>query len=104
MARKRDAPEGKPPKVQAVAEAIAGKTDTGAQRSVWVFPSENPKIHIDPRNFYQRVYLPKVKKIGLAGVTWHTLQQTFPSRLAVTARHSHGSGRGVSIMGGSFDA
>ena len=52
--------------------------------SVWVFPSENPDTHADPRNFYRRVYLPKVKAIGLEGVSWHSLRHTFASRLAMS--------------------
>lgn len=73
-------------KAQAVAEAeaIVGKQKTVAGRSTWVFPSENPETHVDPRNFYRRVYLPKVKKVGLDGVTWHTLRHTFASRLAMS--------------------
>lgn len=78
--------DAKATKAQAVAEAeaIAGKKSTAAQRSVWVFPSENPETHADPRNFYRRVYLPKVKETGLDGVTWHTLRHTFASRLAMS--------------------
>ncbi|MGZ8382150.1 MAG: tyrosine-type recombinase/integrase, partial [Nitrospira sp.] len=53
------------------------------QFSVWVFPSENPATHADPRNFYRRRYLPTVKELGLTGVTWHTLRHTFASRLAM---------------------
>lgn len=53
------------------------------QFSVWVFPSENPASHADPRNFYRRYYLPAVKELGFAGVTWHTLRHTFASRLAM---------------------
>lgn len=73
-------------KAQAVAEAeaIAGKQKTVAYRSPWVFPSENPDTHVDPRNFYRRVYLPKVKEVGMDGVTWHTLRHTFASRLAMS--------------------
>ena len=53
-------------------------------KSVWVFPSENPATHADPRNFYRRVYLPKVKESGLDGVSWHSLRHTFASRLAMS--------------------
>ena len=53
-------------------------------KSVWVFPSENPDTHADPRNFYRRVYLPTVKEIGLEGVSWHSLRHTFASRLAMS--------------------
>jgi integrase len=52
-------------------------------KSVWVFPSENPETHADARNFYRRYYLPAVKELGLMGVTWHTLRHTFASRLAM---------------------
>ncbi|MCC2642871.1 MAG: integrase, partial [Nitrospira sp.] len=57
---------------------------TEERRSPWVFPSENPDTHMDPRNFYRRVYLPKVKELGLEGVSWHTLRHTFASRLAMS--------------------
>ncbi len=78
--------DAKVAKAQAVAEAeaIAGKKDAKTPRSVWVFPSENPETHADPRNFYRRIYLPKVKEKGLGGVTWHTLRHTFASRLAMS--------------------
>jgi integrase len=52
-------------------------------KSVWVFPSENPETHADARNFYRRYYLPAVKELGLTEVTWHTLRHTFASRLAM---------------------
>ncbi len=54
------------------------------QRSVWVFPSDNPRTHMQPLNFYHRHYIPAVKKAGLGGVTWHTLRHTFASRLAMS--------------------
>jgi len=53
------------------------------QRSVWVFPSQNPATHLDPRHFYARVFQPAVRRVGLEGVTWHTLRHTFASRLAM---------------------
>jgi len=65
----------------AEAEAIANEKK---KRSEWVFPSKNPDTHIDPANFYRRVYLPAVKAAGLEGVTWHTLRHTFASRLAMS--------------------
>lgn len=73
-------------KTQAVAEAqaIANQAPGGEKRSPWVFPSENPGTHVDPRNFYRRVYLPTVKELGLEGVSWHTLRHTFASRLAMS--------------------
>ena len=51
--------------------------------SQWVFPSENPGSHLDPRHFYSRIFLPTMKRLGLEGVTWHTLRHTFASRLAM---------------------
>ena len=73
-------------KVEAVAEAqaIASKQEGDGARSEWVFPSWNPNTHVDPRNFYRRVYLPKVKEQGLDGVSWHALRHTFASRLAMS--------------------
>src|SRR5262249_9185964 len=51
--------------------------------SQWVFPSENPGSHLDPRHFYARIFLPTVKRLGFEEVTWHTLRHTFASRLAM---------------------
>lgn len=52
-------------------------------KSVWVFPSENPATHADPRNFYRRHYLPTVSELGLTGVSRHTLRHTFACRAAL---------------------
>lgn len=54
--------------------------------SVWVFPSENPETHLDPDNFYGRVYMTALKDAKLEGVTWHTLRHTFASRLAMNGQ------------------
>jgi integrase len=51
--------------------------------SVWVFPSENPETHLDPDNFYCRVYMPALKDAKIDGVTWHTLR----AYLRLTTRH-----------------
>jgi integrase len=63
---------------------------TIGNRSVWVFPSENPLTHLDPRNFYDRVWIPAVKQAGIEWVTWHDLRHTFASRLAM-AGHNEGT-------------
>lgn len=79
--------------------------------SAWCFPSQNPTTHIDPQNFYRRVYLPALEKAGIKDVVWHTLRHTCASRLvmagvdirtvqeilghktlAMTTRYSHLSG------------
>jgi len=52
-------------------------------KSVWISPSANPESHVDPRNFYRRVYLPAVREARLDGVSWHTLRHTFASRAAM---------------------
>ncbi len=54
---------------------------------LWVFPSKTRATHLDQRNFYARVFVPAVKKAGLAGVTWHTLRHTFASRLAMSGQN-----------------
>lgn len=54
--------------------------------SVWVFPSENPETHLDPDNFYGRVYMKALEDAKLEGVTWHTLRHTFASRLAMNGQ------------------
>jgi integrase len=46
--------------------------------SVWVFPSENPETHLDPDNFYGRVYMTALEDAKLESVTWHTLRHTSP--------------------------
>ena len=38
---------------------------TVGNRSVWVFPSENPDTYLDPRNFYDRAWTPAVKRAGI---------------------------------------
>ncbi len=69
-------------RLNAEAQTLLGSLESW-QRSVWVFPSHNPATHYDSDNFYRRVYLPAVQKVGLEGVTWHTLRHTFASRLAM---------------------
>jgi hypothetical protein len=48
-----------------------------------VFPSENPETHLDPDNFYGRVYMTALEGAKLEGVTWHTLA----TYLRLTACH-----------------
>jgi len=64
------------------ARAILRNLDSW-QRSVWVFPSENPSQPIDGRNFYGRVWMPAVEKAKIEWATWHDLRHTFASRLAM---------------------
>jgi len=54
--------------------------------SVWVFASENPETHLDPDNFYERVYMTALEEAKLEGVTWHTLRHAFASRLAMNGQ------------------
>lgn len=74
-------------KAQAVAEAqaIASQVAGEERCSPWVFPSENPGTHADPRNFYRRVYLPKVKELGLDGVS---MSGATEGTIAALLRHS----------------
>lgn len=60
------------------------------QRSKWVFPSENPAISLDIRNFYGRIWVPAVNEAGIEYATWHDLRHTFASRLAMTG-HNEGT-------------
>ncbi len=69
--------------LSAEAKAILQTFDSW-QTSQWVFPSQNLGTHLDPLNFYHRLYVPAVKKAELEGVTWHTLRHTFASRLAMS--------------------
>ncbi len=63
---------------------------TRGNRSIWVFPSGTQETHLDPRNFYDRVWIPAVKRAGIEWVTWHDLRHTFASRLAM-AGHNEGT-------------
>lgn len=63
---------------------------TIGNRSIWVFPSETQETPLDPRNFYDRVWIPAVKQAGIEWVTWHDLRHTFASRLAM-AGHNDGT-------------
>ena len=63
---------------------------TIGNRSIWVFPSETQETHLDPRNFYGRVWIPAVQRAGIEWVTWHDLRHTFASRLAM-AGHNDGT-------------
>jgi site-specific recombinase XerD len=58
------------------------KTFSSWKDSKWVFPSKTKGTHLDPKNFYNRVYLPALRKAKLQDVNWHTLRHTFASRLA----------------------
>lgn len=56
------------------------------ERSVWVFPSENPRTHMDARNFYGRHWMPAVREAGIEWATWHDLRHTYASRLAMSGQ------------------
>ncbi len=64
---------------------------TSWKDSTWVFPSRNNGTHIDPKHFYNRVYVPALQKAELRHknedptqkVDWHTLRHTFASRLGL---------------------
>ncbi|WP_447983813.1 tyrosine-type recombinase/integrase [Nitrospira sp. Nam74] len=63
------------------------RTFSSWQTSKWVFPAQrNSAVPLDTHNFYNRVWLPAVKKAGLTGLTWHTLRHTFASRLAMKGK------------------
>jgi len=59
------------------------KTFTSWKDSKWVFPSKTKGTHLDPKNFYHRVYVPALRRANLKNVDWHTLRHTFASRLAM---------------------
>ena len=54
--------------------------------SPWVFPSDRGDTHVNPTNFYHRVWMPSVKRAGIAWCTWHELRHTFASRLAMSGK------------------
>ena len=51
--------------------------------SVWVFPSENPETHLDPDNFYGRVYMTALEGREAGGCHLAHLA----SYVRLTARH-----------------
>jgi len=61
---------------------------TSWERSKWVFPSQNPASHVDPRHFYSRIYLPAMKQVreqtGMEWTSWHDLRHCYASRLAMS--------------------
>jgi len=59
---------------------------TSWKDSKWVFPSQTKGTHLDPKNFYHRVYVPALRKANLQDVDWHTLRHTFASRLAMNGQ------------------
>ena len=54
--------------------------------SPWVFPSDRGDTHVNPTNFYHRVWMPSVKRASIAWCTWHDLRHTFASRLAMSGK------------------
>ncbi len=55
-------------------------------RSRWVFPSEGAGP-LDARNFYHRVWIPAVKRVGIEWARWHDLRHTFASRAAMKGQN-----------------
>lgn len=50
--------------------------------SLWVFPNKSGKNHINPNNWYNRVWRPALREAGVEGLTIHDLRRTFASRMA----------------------
>lgn len=51
-------------------------------KCLWVFPNSTGKNHINPNNWYNRVWKPALKEAGIEGLTIHDLRRTFASRMA----------------------
>jgi integrase len=60
-------------------------------KSPWVFPSATGETPLDAQNFYNRTFVPAIKKAGIERFTWHCLRHTFASRLAMAGVRSERS-------------
>lgn len=54
-----------------------------AHDSPWAFPGPQMKGPIHPQNFYNRVYKPTLKALGIEDATLHTTRHTTASHLAI---------------------
>lgn len=53
------------------------------KNSLWVFPNKSGTNHVNPNNWYNRVWRPALEKAGIEGLTFHDLRRTFASRMAM---------------------
>lgn len=80
--------------LSAVAVAIFDKLhrEQGRPRDGWVFPARwqnsgrvNPRIHMDPHNWYNRTFKPLLRGLGLSHLTFHALRRTWATVLGKKA-------------------
>ncbi len=62
--------------------------EQGKPREGWIFPARwqnsgriNPRIHMDPHNWYNRTFKPLLRGLGLGHLTFHALRRTWATAL-----------------------
>lgn len=72
------------PMTNRVREILAARYAT--KKGLWVFPNKTGTNHLDPHNWYSRVYKPALERAGVEDLTLHDMRRTFASRMAMKGK------------------